>query len=101
MWAMMAGLFTSTLWAALQGIAQSLGIGSPGHAFQLIPFLVGLMVHMMNSIVLGLGLLVLVAGYVSLSRGSITLAPVLLVLGYVVLIPPSLLIRARNSSPGD
>jgi len=54
-----------------------------------------------NSLVLGLGLVVLVAGYVSLSRGSITLAPVLLVLGYVVLIPTSLLIRARNSSSGE
>jgi len=54
-----------------------------------------------NSLVLGLGLAVLVAGYVSLSRGSITLAPVLLVLGYVVLIPTSLLIRARNSSLGE
>jgi hypothetical protein len=54
-----------------------------------------------NSLVLGLGLLVLVAGYVSLSRGSITLAPVLLVLGYVVLIPTSLLIRARNASSGE
>jgi hypothetical protein len=54
-----------------------------------------------NSLVLGLGLAVLVAGYVSLSRGSITLAPVLLVLGYVVLIPSSLLIRARNVSSGE
>jgi hypothetical protein len=54
-----------------------------------------------NSLVLGLGLLVLVAGYVSLSRGSVTLAPVLLVLGYVVLIPTSLLIRARNTSSGE
>jgi hypothetical protein len=54
-----------------------------------------------NSLVLGLGLAVLVAGYVSLSRGSITLSPVLLVLGYVVLIPTSLLIRARHSSSGE
>lgn len=53
MWAMVVGLFTSTLWAPPQGIAQSLGIGSPGHDFQLIPLVVGLMGHMMNSIVLG------------------------------------------------
>ena len=53
MWAMVVGLFTSTLWAPPQGIAQSIGIGSPGHNFQLVPFLIGLMGHMMNSIVLG------------------------------------------------
>jgi hypothetical protein len=53
MWAMVVGLFTSTLWAPPQGIAQSIGIGSPGHDFQLVPVLVGLMGHMMNSIVLG------------------------------------------------
>jgi hypothetical protein len=53
MWAMVVGLFTSTLWAPPQGIAQSIGIGSPGPDFQLVPVLVGLMGHMMNSIVLG------------------------------------------------
>jgi uncharacterized membrane protein YagU involved in acid resistance len=53
MWAMVVGLFTSTLWAPPQGIAQSIGIGSQGHDFQLVPFLVGLMGHMMNSIVFG------------------------------------------------
>ena len=54
MWAMLVGLFTSTLWAAPQGIAQSVGIGSAGHNFQLVPFLAGLIGHMMNSIVLGI-----------------------------------------------
>ena len=53
MWAMVVGLFTSTLWAPPQGIAQSIGIGSAGHDFQLVPLVVGLMGHMMNSIVLG------------------------------------------------
>jgi hypothetical protein len=53
MWAMVVGLFTSTLWAPPQGIAQSIGVGSPGHNFQLVPLVVGLMGHMMNSIVLG------------------------------------------------
>jgi hypothetical protein len=53
MWAMVVGLFTSTLWAPPQGIAQSIGIGSSGHDFQLVPILVGLMGHMMNSILLG------------------------------------------------
>jgi uncharacterized membrane protein YagU involved in acid resistance len=53
MWAMVVGLFTSTFWAPPQGIAQSIGIGSPGHNFQLVPFVVGLIGHMMNSIMLG------------------------------------------------
>jgi hypothetical protein len=53
MWAMVVGLFTSTLWAPPQGIAQSIGIGSPGHSFQAVPFVAGLMGHMMNSIVIG------------------------------------------------
>jgi hypothetical protein len=53
MWAMVVGLFTSTLWAPPQGIAQSIGIGSAGHNFQLVPLVVGLMGHMMNSIALG------------------------------------------------
>ena len=60
----------------------------------------------LNSLLLGLGIVVLVVGYVALARGSITLAPVLLVFGYVVLIPASLLIRAssgmaRNDGSGE
>jgi hypothetical protein len=54
MWAMAVGLFTSNLWAPPQGIAQSIGIGTPGHAFQLVPFVAGLMGHMMNSVILGI-----------------------------------------------
>jgi uncharacterized membrane protein HdeD (DUF308 family) len=50
----------------------------------------------LNWVLLGLGIAVLVAGYLALSKGSITLAPVLLVTGYVVLIPASLLIRSRK-----
>lgn len=53
MWAMVVGLFTSTFWAPPQGIAQSIGIGSPGHNFQLAPLVAGLIGHMMNSIVFG------------------------------------------------
>jgi len=54
-----------------------------------------------NSIMLGLAVAVLVAGYVALSRGSITLAPVLLVVGYCVLVPASLLLRARDGGSGE
>jgi hypothetical protein len=55
----------------------------------------------LNRILLGLGIAVLVAGYVALSRGSTTLAPVLLVLGYCGLIPASLLWRSRNPATGE
>ena len=51
----------------------------------------------LNSIFLAAGLLLLVAGYLSLSKGSITLAPVLLVVGYCVLIPASFLVRGAGS----
>ncbi len=54
MWAMIVGIFTSNLWAPPQGIGQALGIGHQGHDFQIVPFIVGLMGHMMNSIILGL-----------------------------------------------
>jgi hypothetical protein len=40
-----------------------------------------------NGILLALGLAAIVAGYVLLARGSIVGAPLLLLLGYVVLIP--------------
>jgi len=52
-----------------------------------------------NWVLLGLGIAVLAVGYLALSKGSTTLAPVLLVSGYVVLIPASLLIRSRK--PGE
>ena len=55
----------------------------------------------LNSVLLGLGIVVLIAGYVSLSRGSTTLAPVLLVAGYCGLIPASLLLRGRSGETGE
>jgi len=54
MWAMIVGIFTSNLWVPPQGIGQALGIGHQGHDFQNVPFVVGLMGHMMNSIIFGL-----------------------------------------------
>lgn len=52
---------------------------------------------MVNLILLAAALAVIVVGYVLLDRGSVTAAPVLLVLGYVVLIPAGLLIGSRRS----
>lgn len=49
-----------------------------------------------NLVVLGLALVVIVVGYVLLDRGSITAAPALLVVGYVILIPLALLLGYRG-----
>jgi hypothetical protein len=54
-----------------------------------------------NSVLLLAGVALLVAGYLSLSRGSITMAPVLLVTGYCVFIPASLLVRGGGSTSGE
>jgi len=40
-----------------------------------------------------LGIVVIVAGFYALSKGSMTLAPILLVLGYCVIIPLAILIK--------
>ena len=62
MWAMIVGIFTSNLWAPPQGIGQALGIGHQGHDFQIAPFIIGLMGHMVNSIILGLIFLAIASG---------------------------------------
>jgi hypothetical protein len=46
----------------------------------------------MNALMGGAGLVCLVLGYWLLSGGDITLAPLLLVLGYVVLIPAAIIL---------
>lgn len=46
-----------------------------------------------NYLIMGAGVLVIAAGFIFLSRGSITLAPILLVLGYCVVIPVGLLVK--------
>ena len=45
-----------------------------------------------NAVLGGAGLVSLVLGYWLLAQGSITLAPMLLVLGYVVLLPLALIL---------
>jgi len=43
-----------------------------------------------NWIIFAIGILFIILGYVFLSRESLTLSPILLVLGYAVIIPLSL-----------
>ena len=50
---------------------------------------------------LGAGVVVIIAGFISLSMGSMTLAPILLVLGYCVLIPVGILVGPSKSSSAD
>jgi uncharacterized membrane protein HdeD (DUF308 family) len=47
---------------------------------------------------LGAGAVVIIAGFIALSQGSITLAPILLVLGYCVLIPMGILAGPKRTS---
>ena len=52
-----------------------------------------------NWIAFGVALLVIVVGYIFLANGSITIAPILLVLGYCVLVPYAIL--ARDNPPKE
>jgi uncharacterized membrane protein HdeD (DUF308 family) len=48
-----------------------------------------------NWMILGAALASIVLGFIALASGSITLAPILLVLGYCVLIPIGIMIKDR------
>jgi hypothetical protein len=58
-----------------------------------------------NYVILGSAAAVILVGFFSLSRGSITLAPILLVLGYCILIPYGLAAGGRrpaaDRTPGE
>jgi len=53
--------------------------------------------HVMNWALLLAGVVAVLFAYVLLNRGSVTAAPLLLVLGYLVLIPAGLLAGLRHS----
>ena len=46
-----------------------------------------------NQLLFGIGFFVIIVGYYLLSKNSITLAPLLLVVGYCVLIPLSIMAK--------
>ena len=46
-----------------------------------------------NYIVFGLALVTIILGYIALGKGSITLAPILLVVGYCILVPVALILK--------
>jgi hypothetical protein len=51
---------------------------------------------LINLVVLALAIVAIVIGYVLLGRGSVTAAPLLLALGYTLLVPAALLIGFRR-----
>lgn len=59
-----------------------------------------------NYIILGIGLLVIILGYIALSGNQVegfsqlTLAPILLVLGYCVIIPVGIMYRKKEKKSG-
>ncbi len=58
-----------------------------------------------NFVILAIGLLILVAGYLAMSEGSVegflplVVAPILLVIGYCVVIPFGILYKPRAKTP--
>ena len=54
-----------------------------------------------NTSLLVLGIGALLVGYIALSKGSMTFAPIVLVVGYCGLIPAALLVRGRSDGQGE
>ena len=54
-----------------------------------------------NYVLFAIGLFVIVVGYVTLAYGSITLAPILLVLGYCVIIPIAIIVSGGKEKPPE
>ncbi len=57
------------------------------------PKRVGWSFDTINYIAFGIGILVMIGGYISLATGSETLAPILLVLSYCVIIPIAIILK--------
>lgn len=54
-----------------------------------------------NYIVFGIALIVIIIGYFALSQDDITFAPILLVIGYCVLIPIAIMIRSKPKTASE
>jgi hypothetical protein len=54
-----------------------------------------------NVLMLFAGIVVIVIGYFLLSRGSITAAPLLLVIGYCVVVPLSIVLWVKKTESGN
>lgn len=56
----------------------------------------GLGLNLYNYLIIAAGIVSVLLGYIFLRQGSITLAPILLIAGYVVLIPLGLIISIQK-----
>jgi hypothetical protein len=54
-----------------------------------------------NLILFGAGIAAIVLGFITLAFGSDTLAPVLLVLGYCVIVPAAIIWKEKRKTEGD
>jgi hypothetical protein len=54
-----------------------------------------------NYLLFGSGIFVIIVGYIFLGQGSITIAPILLVLGYCVIIPISIIVRDKKEEKSE
>jgi hypothetical protein len=54
-----------------------------------------------NALMLFAGIVIIAIGYFLLGRGSITAAPLLLVLGYCVVVPLSIILWVKRSTKGN
>jgi hypothetical protein len=54
-----------------------------------------------NYIILGIGLLLIIVGFLFLAGGDITISPILLVVGYCVVIPLGILFPKDKESTGQ
>lgn len=54
-----------------------------------------------NYLLFAFGILVIVVGYIFLGYGSITAAPIMLVLGYCVIIPLSIIVRDKKEEKSE
>ncbi|PJA26164.1 MAG: hypothetical protein CO189_12190 [candidate division Zixibacteria bacterium CG_4_9_14_3_um_filter_46_8] len=52
-----------------------------------------------NYIIFAIGIAFVIIGFIALRLGSLTLAPILLVLGYCVIIPIAIMYRCKKDDP--
>jgi hypothetical protein len=61
----------------------------------------GLPFTRINYLLMGTALVFIIIGYIALGSGSITLAPILLVLGYCILFPLGIIFGGRKDKSED
>jgi len=82
---MFVAIFTSKVWAPPQGIAQAVGIGHAGHDFQLLPFILGLMGHLINSVILGLIFLAIAVAFNLRGLATVLVGAIYGVVAYTII----------------